>query len=418
MAQEAVRFLQAGDFHLERPLSGVEEVPEVLRELFLDAPYRAAARVFDTALLEGAHFLVLTGDLLDPLLTGPRGSVFLTEQFTRLAEREIPVYWAGGKVDPPEAWPAAWPMPGNVHVFSRGRVDEFLYQRDGVPVARLLGTSRAKQQMFRPGEFHADTSGLFTIAVAHGSAELPALQARGINYWALGGRHERQTPAAAPSMIHDSGSPQGRHPGEKGVHGCTLVEVDEQRQVRSSFVPTDAARWFDERLLIDKSETGENLWARLHERMTAIRQTALELDLLVSWTVAGSGPLFGEMRRGRLARDVLERLRSEFGTTRPAAWSVMLAAEPSDLLPAKWYEGEDLRGDFLRILREWQVNPEMPLAWDDYLGPEETVPFSSTMQAWCPENGDSLQERERVLREAAWLGVELLGGITEESPQA
>ncbi|MBN2578185.1 MAG: DNA repair exonuclease [Pirellulales bacterium] len=402
MSQQPLRFLQAGDFHLERPLSGVEEVPDAWRELFLEAPYRAAARVFDAAVMEGVQFVVLTGDLLDPVLTGPRGPVFLTEQFSRLAEREIPVYWSGGTVDPPEAWPVAWPLPGNVHVFSRGRIDEFLYQRDGVPAARLIGTSRHGESPIRPGEFLADGSGLFTIAAAHGSAELSALQARGINFWALGGRHERQTPAAAPAMIHYCGSPQGRHPGETGVHGCTLVEVDEQRQVRTSFIPTDAVRWFDECLAVDKSTTADDLQARLRQRLTALRQAESGVDLLICWTVSGGGPVLGELRRDRLARDVLEQLRSEGGGARPAAWSVALRVRPNAVLPAKWYEEENLRGDFLRILREWQVNPEMPLGLETYLGPGG------------PESRDDLPDREQMLCEAAILGVELLGGGVED----
>jgi DNA repair protein SbcD/Mre11 len=407
MSQEPVRFLQAGDFHLEQPLTGVEELPDALRELFLEAPFRAAAKVFDVALMEGADFLVLCGDLLDPVLAGPQGPVFLAEQFARLAEREIPVYWSGGEVDPPESWPGVWPMPGNVHVFSRGRIDEFLYQRDGVPAARLLGTSLDKQASLRPGEFHADQSGLLTIALAHGDAEMTAIQARGINYWALGGRHERQTPAFAPSTVHYCGSPQGRHPGETGAHGCTLVEVDGQRQVRNSFIPTDAVRWFDERLTVEKSTTVEDLKNRLRLRLTALRQGEPGVDLLVRWTVAGSGPLLGELQRGRLARDVLESLRSEFGLSRPAAWSIALGVEPTGVLPAKWYEEDNLRGDFLRIVRQWQVNPETPPVLDAYADPKGTVPFAVS------EKWDDPLERERILQEAAWLGVELLGGETE-----
>ena len=46
------RFIHASDFHLGRPLRGVTEVPDHLRELFLESPYTAARQVFEAALVE------------------------------------------------------------------------------------------------------------------------------------------------------------------------------------------------------------------------------------------------------------------------------------------------------------------------------------------------------------------------------
>ena len=93
----------------KRRSTGVAEVPEHLREPLLEAAYTAAGRVFDAVLAEEAEFLVLSGDILHPPQTGPRGPLFLCEQFARLAQRQIPVYWASGGVDPPEVWPAVIP---------------------------------------------------------------------------------------------------------------------------------------------------------------------------------------------------------------------------------------------------------------------------------------------------------------------
>ena len=41
------RFIHAADFQLHRPITGITEVPEHLRELLLEAAYRAAVRVFE-----------------------------------------------------------------------------------------------------------------------------------------------------------------------------------------------------------------------------------------------------------------------------------------------------------------------------------------------------------------------------------
>ena len=106
MSSRPFRFVHASDFHLERLPSGLAEVPDHLRELFIESAYVAAEKVFETVLSEEAEFLVLSGDILDPRQTGPRGPLFLVEQFNRLAEREIPVYWAGGRaVAKQDSWP-------------------------------------------------------------------------------------------------------------------------------------------------------------------------------------------------------------------------------------------------------------------------------------------------------------------------
>ena len=125
------RFIHAADFHLHRPITGITEVPEHLRELLLEAAYRAAVRVFEAALTEESDFVLLAGDLLDPEATGPHGPLTLVEQFERLAERGIAVYWAGGQCDPPEVWPAVYHLPDNVHVLPAGRPVEILHESRG-----------------------------------------------------------------------------------------------------------------------------------------------------------------------------------------------------------------------------------------------------------------------------------------------
>ena len=126
------------------------------------------------------------------------GRCFLSEQFARLAERQIPVYWASGGVDPPEVWPGVIPLPDNVHLTARGRIAEVVHQRDGAPLARLLLAGRDGNRMMRAGDFHPDPAGLYCVAALHGTVETSALATPGIDYWALGGRHDRSTLFSAP----------------------------------------------------------------------------------------------------------------------------------------------------------------------------------------------------------------------------
>jgi DNA repair exonuclease SbcCD nuclease subunit len=410
MSTRPFRFIHASDFHLERPLMGVAEVPDHLRELFLDAPYRAAARLFEAVEAENAQFVILSGDLLDPLAAGPRGTLFLLERFRRLAERGTDVYWAGGVVDPPDAWPAALALPQNVHVFPQSRVEQLTIQRDGEPLAHLAGMSRDRQRPLRPADFAADPAGLYSIAVTHGEIDAAALPTGGIHYWALGGRHDRSTLLGGPQMVHYCGSPQGRRPGENGVHGCTLVQVDAAGQTRTSLIDTDAARWASERIAVDETTSREELEMRLRDRLHALVEAAPALDLLISWTVAGHGSLLGQLRKGALAAELLGWLRNDFGFVSPAAWSVSLGVEMPETLPPEWYEQETIRGDFLRAVRQLQMNADEPLVLDSYLAEAH---LAGTLAA-AAAVGDK-PARDRVLREAAALGADLLSG---EEPDA
>ncbi len=410
MSNRPFRFVHAGDFHLEMPPLGLAEVPDHLTDLFLESPYLAAERVFDTVLAEEADFLILSGDLLIPRLTGPRGPLFLVEQFDRLAQREIPIYWSGGRVDPPEAWPTAFDLPANVHVFPRGRVGEIVYERDGERLARLIGISRERRRSIRASDFDPDPGGLFSIGVVHGSAEARVLQARRIDYWAMGGLHQRSTLFNSPHLAHYPGSPQGRRPQEDGPHSCTLVRVDPHGQARTSLVSTDVLRWISERVVVEEATDRAMLESLLRERLHTLTETMQQVDFLISWTVAGDGPLLAQLRHGTLRAGLLEILRSEFGHGSPLAWSLTLESEPSAALPPQWYDQESIRGEFLREIRRYQIDSAEPLELASYLSEGH---LAGTLATAATDVSRSV--RERVLREAAMLGVDLLSGEETQS---
>jgi len=390
---------------LEQPPFGLAEVPEHLRELFVECVYWAAERVFAAVLAEEADLLVLSGDVIDAQQTGPRGPLFLAEQFERLAERGIQVFWAGGEVDPPEAWPASIRLPDTLHRFPADRAERFTYQRDGVSLASVVGVSRQSGQAIRPDDFTLSSDGLFTMAVLYGSVEADALRSRAIDYWALGGNHARTTPFAEPRAAHYPGTPQGREPGQVGPHGCTLVQVDSERRVRTTLVPADVMRWQNERIVVDRASTRKDLESRVHDRIEALKQANPGTDLFISWTIVGEGPLLVELRRGAWGSGLLETLRSEHGFGSPAVWSVALAAEPLAVVPPQWYEQETILGDFLRELRRQQVDSGIPVALEAYLAePDRTGPLAAIASV-APG-----PERERILREAAMLGCDLLSG--------
>src|SRR5690606_5878981 len=140
------RFLHAAGFHLERPMEGLTEVPGHLRDVLVDATFEAVDQVIDTALVVEVDFVVLSCDILDCRAAGPRAMAFLVNQFQRLADRNIPVYWAGGEVDPPDRWPAAARLPSNVKVFPPRKIEEVHFARGETTLAVIRGASCDERQ--------------------------------------------------------------------------------------------------------------------------------------------------------------------------------------------------------------------------------------------------------------------------------
>ena len=366
MSQPSLRFVHAGDLHLERPLTGVSEIPDHLREAFLEAPYLAAEQIFETALTEGADAIFLAGDVVHLDKAGPRAIVFLLEQFRRLADHNIAVYWAGGQVDPVDVWPPTATLPANVHRFPTGRVGNFEHQRDGKTIARIQGISRVAGQAVDDSGFHRDAKGLFTVGVAHGTAASPGSEGDRVHYMALGGQHRRQTVDQSPGIAHYAGTPQGRTPEETGVFGCTVVSVDESGHVKTTFVPVDVVRWITETIDLTSGAEAATLLAQMDVRVNNIKSKHPDRDLLVTWRITGNGELLNELRPGGLSDELLGQLRHMYGQKSPAIWSVDIEGDEPLCVPAEWYDEETIRGDVLRQLRELEEDEAIPLDLEEF----------------------------------------------------
>ena len=421
---QPLRLVHASDLHLELPLYGLAEVPDHLRELLVEAPYHAAEQVFETALAENADAVLLAGDVLDVDRAGPPAIVLLLDQFARLSDRGIPVYWAGGAVDLPDLWPRSVALPPNVHVFPVGRVETLDLVRDGETIARVQGTSCHENGGTEARGFHRDAHGLFTIGVAyqqeaasgeHGASSslLPApcsLLNDRVHYMALGGRHQQQTVDEQPGIAHYSGTPQGRGPHEIGAHGCTVVTVDETSRAKTRFVATDAVRWSEQTLEVTASTRSEQLHERMVERLEKLRSQQPGIDHFVRWTIRGTGPLVNRLRPAGLAEELLVDLRRQFGQRSPAVWSASITCTAPLSVPAEWYDEETCLGDFLRQVREFELHDDLPLDLRSFL-PQEMA--DDPLAAMAQVEGD--EARNELLCRAAKLGVDLLTLPLEES---
>ena len=402
MAGQHFRFLHAGDFALHEPLVALEGAPQHLRDLAVDAPYLAAERVVSTAIEERVDFVVLSGDLVDLKLATPRAIGFLLAQFQRLDAQGIAAYWAGGKHDPPQDWPEAAPLPKSVQVFSSLEVEELSHFRGDRPVANIVGRSWHGTSLADVGKLTHDSDGLTTVAVAYGQGDADELVEQEVDYWALGGRPQRQSLGTSRRIVHYPGSPQGRSLAECGPHGCTLVHVAGDRTLRTQSISTDAIRWHNESIAAADDATLSDIQEQLAERVKLLRLHAEERPLLVNWKLAGIEQLARPTKRQELAAELLAWLREQFGAARPAVWSVGVELQSSSL-PSEWFEEDSMVGDFLRSLRLLVDADPKDIDLTEYVPESFRTAELAALREW------TAADHREILQEVALTGAHLLG---------
>lgn len=407
MSQSVVRFIHASDFHLERPPYGVSQVPDHLRDVFLEAPYWGAERVFEAAIAEQVDFVLLAGDLVDADAAGPRGPLFLQSQFQRMHERGINVYWSAGGVDPPERWPRGIKLPDNVHYFSQAHVERIAHVRHGQTVAEILGVRRPSTGRVSTDAFALPRSGAFRIALVHASAAAEHWNERGIDYWALGGKHRRQTLLTSPCHVHYPGTPQGRSPHDTGSRGATLVEVDASRAVRIRTVGTEILHWHQERIELADGMSRAAIETAFADRLQHLIATTGGTDLMVRWTaVAGR---HGAIWNPGAVDNLIRLLRERFGRGTPVTWTVAIDVELADSPLVADAEHESVLADLLEAVRDLDRHSEQPLGVEEYLTHRQaTAALGKLVQP------TDRAARQRLLKGVSTLGVQLL--CPEEAP--
>lgn len=215
-----LRFLHISDLRLGRVFEGLADGSEQLRSALLAAPWQSAEACFQTAIDHDVDFVLLNGDVL-PVDGGQgRALTFLREQFQRLAERGIELFWR--TQDDPQ-------------------IDKWIHCFDWSNCARFIPAHGVCQEFGRDGQIIAAISGEhgpgrpsepFAIALLDSSAGSNAADYVG----ACGGT--RDDLIRVGTTVHSPGRTWPANLEATGEHGCSLVEVDHNNCVSISLVPT------------------------------------------------------------------------------------------------------------------------------------------------------------------------------------
>lgn len=405
MPGESFRFIHASDFHLETPLGDLDALPPQLREAMVEAPRRAAAAVFDAALADNIDFLVLSGDLLSPSAAGPHGMAMLLDRFEQLDAKRTPVFWSAGKVDDPQKWPESVPLPDNVTLFPKNRTLSVPVERAGRTICSVVGRSNDGRSSLHVPSYRIEPTDDYTVAVGYGDADPDALAEGRFDYWALGGRHNREElDGGGEAGAVYCGSPQGRSLEECGGHGYTVVDVDADQTTRIHEVASDSFRYCD--VAIDAAEIAAVGGIRnlLGERIGRLQHEHGGRHLLIGWDISVGN---GETLQGiGDAAELLRWLRREYGHGSPAAWTVRLNIRPPQKYPKTWREEDTILGDYLRAAEKYRKTAGKEINLLPFT--EEHADLAGTIATLLTDAAEA--GRSEVLDQATLLGVELLRG--------
>jgi hypothetical protein len=295
-------------------------------------------------------------------------------------------------------------LPGNVHLFRSDRVEWVGYVRGDEPVAAVGGRSWSRQRPLRAAEFSRETRAGFQLAVLYGRGDVEANIGAGIDYWALGGsRAALDVASDRRRAVHCPGSPQGFCPGDGGPHGCTLVSVDGDGEIRMRRIETDVVRWRDEQFEVSEGRSVRDVRQALTSRLDKLA-AGQRRPLLVTCRLTGAGRFHTPLVRRNERDELLDRLRDEFGHRAPPVWPLSLTIEPPETIPSESCDDDTILGDFLRAIRDHLEEGAQAIDLERYL-PQRTLP-GDLVEAL------SLSDTSAVaaLREAAVLGADLLRG--------
>lgn len=366
------RFAHAADLHIDSPFRGLRDVDKRVSERLRESTFEAYERLISLCIDEQVDFLVIAGDIYDGADRSVRAQLRFRDGMAKLSDAGIAVYVVHGNHDPLDGWLSTMTWPENVHVF--GPEPEWkTVTRDGEEIAEVQGVSFPTREVRENlvGKFSPpQRDGLFTIGLLHcnvggnpnhdnyAPCTVDDLKLTGLDYWALGHVHTRQTLRKHGPAIVYPGNIQGRHPNESGPRGCLLVDVDEEGGLQTRFQPLDVVRWEPAEIDISEIASLDGLEDAIQQRMDDLAVKAEGRDVVCSVSLVGRGPMHTDLGRSGAIEDLLTELRATASES-PWVWVERIAdrTRPEFDMDSR-SESDDFLGAVLRRMNETIDEPE------------------------------------------------------------
>ncbi len=368
-----LKFVHAADLHLDSPFHGIgSEAPDYVVDTLRRATFDAYENIVELCLRERGDALLVAGDIYDGADRSLRAQLKFVEGLGKLDEAGVRSFVCHGNHDPLDGWEARLALPPGCVRFGPAVTGEPVFPDDpgratvyGISYPRREVRENLAPQFAEVGADHGFGIGLLHANVggnpAHDSyapCSVADLAAIGLDYWALGHVHTRQTLSPARPTVVYPGNPQGRHPLETGARGVYLVEVNDYGGVTLDFRPADAVRWASMEADIAGLDTEQELLDAVNYRADSALEEAEGRPLIVRLTLTGRGPLHRWLRRPDALPDIREQLNGRYAGARVWLWCERIrAATASPVDREQAALREDFAGDLARLCGDLRENP-------------------------------------------------------------
>jgi len=404
---ESFRFVHAADLHIDSPFSGIGDVDVRVANRLREATYEAFQNLVELCLKSDVDFLVIAGDVYDGADRSVRAQLRFRDGLSRLADEGIQTFVVHGNHDPLDGWQSSIAWPEGVHIF--GAAPEWKnIEKNGEIVAAVQGMSYPTREVTDnlALQFSPPQSGsIFTIGLLHanvgGNSAHPNyapctvedLSASGIDYWALGHVHTRQTLKRAAPIIAYPGNIQGRHPNETGERGALVVDVDPSGASKSEFVPLDVVRWEHTDVDISNLETIDSLDSAIRQQTDNMSAIAEGRDVVCRVTITGRGPLHEQLAADGAVEDLIEATRNSWTGGSPWVWidRIVDSTRPAIDIEARAKQddflGATLKRALLSSIESDEIDRLTEVVSDVYSGRRNGLskPDDEQVSAWAKE---------------------------------
>ena len=299
-------FLHAADIHLDSPLRGLETYPDAPVEEIRNASRRALDNLVELALQQKAAFVLLAGDIYDGEWKDYNTSLFFAQRMGRLREADINVFMVSGNHDAASVIARNLRPPDNVFVFPGNRPGSRVLDELGVVIHGQSYQTRDTMDDLA-ASFPLARPGLINIGLLHSAlsgrpghdtyapTNLDVLKSKGYDYWALGHIHQREEVSDNPWVVFP-GNLQGRHIGESGAKGCTMVEVEEGNISRVAHQDLDVMRWQHCRVDLGDCENSDDFLKKLRNSLQSCKDANQNRPLAIRLLLEGQTPLHNRLQ--------------------------------------------------------------------------------------------------------------------------
>ncbi len=358
-----IRFVHAADLHLDSPFTGLRNAaPEHVAQTLYDATFAAYENLIDLCIRERVDALLVAGDIYDGADRSLRAQHKFIDGLERLDSEGIRSFVCHGNHDPLDGWEARLNYPAGCHRFvedfeavpvfaedpSRVVVHGISYWTRDVYENLVLRLGRVDSGPFSIGLLHANVGSNPDHAV-YAPCTLADLAESGIDYWALGHIHTRQTLSEHRPTVVYPGNTQGRHANETGARGAYLVDVSDSGNVRLDFRPLDIVRWEHIEIDISGLDSDQHLLNAVHNSIEEKLDSADGRPIIVRLALSGRGEVSNMLRRSDAVDDLRTTINDEWAKQTPFAWCERIennTASPLDR--SARLEGVDFMAEILK----------------------------------------------------------------------